>query len=193
MADLYRFGNRHRRLYPGAADPGAALVKDAVQTLLGIPVHNAVVFDSGGLDGLDIVDNRTGKRCTGASVVRSLRPSELVSKIPSMVGAIGDSVTSDIPLDLVPDLVGMLPTLSPRKVVTVPITAPDYGRMEQKLSGGRSRAGPGSHGELGQAVFARSGRSPRCRRSGPLRRRSLGAGRRRQPVIVAGGGTIGRP
>ena len=48
-----------------------------------------------------------------------------------MVGAIGGSVTSDMPLDLVPELVGILPTLSPRKVVTVPITAPDYGRMEQ--------------------------------------------------------------
>ena len=53
-------------------------------------------------------------------------------RIPSLVGALGVSVTSDIPLDLVPDMVELLPTLSPRQVLTVPITAPDYGRAEQK-------------------------------------------------------------
>ena len=134
LTDLYRFGTRHRRLYPGSADPGAAMVKDGVQSLLGIPVHHTVVFDSGNLDETDMVDSPgAGKRCAAAGVVRSLRPEGLVRRIPSLVGAeLGISVTSDIPLDLVPDMVELLPTLSPRQVLTVPITAPDYGRAEQK-------------------------------------------------------------
>ncbi len=133
LTDLYRFGTRHRRLYPGSADPGAAMVKDGVQSLLGIPVHHTVVFDSSNLDETDMVDTpRAGKRCAAAGVVRSLRPEGLVRRIPSLVGALGISVTSDIPLDLVPDMVELLPTLSPRQVLTVPITAPDYGRAEQK-------------------------------------------------------------
>jgi hypothetical protein len=129
LTDLYRYGNRHQSLYPGAPDPGAAMVKDGVQSLLGVPVHHAVVFDSSRLDGMDIVGSAR-KHCAGAAVVRTVRPSGLVRRMPSLVAELGRYVTSDIPLDLVPEMVELLPTLSPRQVVTVPITAPDYGRVE---------------------------------------------------------------
>jgi hypothetical protein len=129
LTDLYRYGSRHQRLYPGAPDPGAAMVKDGVQSLLGVPVHHTVVFDSSRLDGMDIVGSAR-KHCAGAAVVRTVRPSGLVRRMPSLVAELGRYVTSDIPLDLVPEMVELLPTLSPRQVVTVPITAPDYGRVE---------------------------------------------------------------
>ena len=129
LTDLYRYGSRHQSLFPGAPDPGAAMVKDGVQSLLGVPVHHAVVFDSSRLDGMDIVSSAR-KHCAGAAVVRTVRPSGLVRRMPSLVAELGRSVTSDIPLDLVPEMVELLPTLSPRQVVTVPITAPDYGRVE---------------------------------------------------------------
>jgi hypothetical protein len=129
LTDLYRYGSRHQRLNPGAPDPGAAMVKDGVQSLLGVPVHHAVVFDSSRLDGMDIVGSAR-KHCAGAAVVRTVRPSGLVRRMPSLVAELGRYVTSDIPLDLVPEMVELLPTLSPRQVVTVPITAPDYGRVE---------------------------------------------------------------
>ncbi len=133
LTDLYRFGTRHRRLYPGSADPGAAMVKDGVQSLLGIPVHHAVVFDSSNLDETDMVD--TPQQASAAprqawSARFDLRGWCVAS--PRWSARLGISVTSDIPLDLVPDMVELLPTLSPRQVLTVPITAPDYGRVEQK-------------------------------------------------------------
>ena len=169
------------------------MVKDGVQSLLGIPVHHTVVFDSSNLDETDIVNTpRAGKRCAAAGVVRSLRPEGLVRRIPSLVGALGISVTSDIPLDLVPDMVDLLPTLSPRQVLTVPITAPDYGRAEQKSQ----VADPervGSHGEPGEVVPGGSRLSARTRRPGPLRHRPATPGGRRQPVIDTGRSTIGRP
>ncbi len=129
LTDLYRYGSRHQRLYPGAPDPGVAMVKDGVQSLLGVPVHHAVVFDSSRLDGMDVVGSAP-KHCAGAAVVRTVRPSGLVRRMPSLVAELGDYVTSDIPLDLVPEMVELLPNLSPRQVVTVPITAPDYGWVE---------------------------------------------------------------
>ena len=51
---LYRYAELHPHLFPGAADPGAAAVAGAAETLLGIPVDHWALVDLAGF--VDVVD-----------------------------------------------------------------------------------------------------------------------------------------
>jgi LCP family protein required for cell wall assembly len=55
---LYTWGHEHRSLYPGAADPGAAVMKDAVEGITGLKVNYYVLVDLAGFR--DVIDAMGG-------------------------------------------------------------------------------------------------------------------------------------
>ena len=55
---LYTWGQEHRSLYPGVADPGAAVMKDAVEGITGLKVNYYVLVDLAGFR--DVIDAMGG-------------------------------------------------------------------------------------------------------------------------------------
>jgi len=55
---LYTWGQEHKSLYPGVADPGAAVMKDAVEGITGLKVNYYVLVDLAGFR--DVIDAMGG-------------------------------------------------------------------------------------------------------------------------------------
>lgn len=71
--------------------------------------------------------NRMGRqRCVLQAVADQASPGTLLRSFPAIAAAIKDSVTTDIPLDRLPDFVDLVARLDADRIVSLPLVPPRY-------------------------------------------------------------------
>jgi len=71
--------------------------------------------------------NRMGRqRCVIQAAVEQATPADILRSFPTIAAAIKDSLTTDIPLDRLPDLVDLLPRINADEIVSIPLYPPEY-------------------------------------------------------------------
>lgn len=71
--------------------------------------------------------NRMGRqRCVIQAAVEQATPGDILRSFPKIAAAIKDSLTTDIPLDRLPELIELLPRIDADQIVSIPLYPPTF-------------------------------------------------------------------
>jgi len=76
--------------------------------------------------GSDDYDRMGRQRCVLQAVVDQASPVDIIRSFPTIADAIKENVSTDIPLESLPDLVDLLTKIDPHQIVSIPLVPPVY-------------------------------------------------------------------
>jgi len=76
--------------------------------------------------GSDDYDRMGRQRCVLQAVAEQASPVDIIRSFPTIAEAIKENVSTDIPLESLPDLVDLLTKIDPHQIVSIPLVPPLY-------------------------------------------------------------------